>query len=281
MNRLVAGIMALCVSSVLLGGASGQASASPNANVVSSAETNTGPDIALQNWVNWIAAANSDFATWKGASVTCVLSEEDTAGGVSVWHVENEGRDLGYLVTADQNRILLEYSSQTPPPIMQNRAGGVYRYAGPGMHLYQATGQPKWVNLSNGETLPDGTPVAYRLPAGLKTAEDSVKTKPQQAANVKQETFQTDLNPDRGVAVMISHGTGNSQPFSTQQLADPQGGYLVYTALPKDYYSVWAVQARYSLDSGLSFLQVQDVFAATKAPIYVPDELSVSWVASK
>lgn len=223
-------------------------------------------------WKDAITQSDDLFADWKGASLHKLFTEnQDTAHPLTVWNVEQGEHNLGYFVITDDGKSLVEYSPVTPVQFGVARQEGTYAYAGPGMHLYQQKGAAaEWVNLTNGERLPPG-----------KLSEHVPDFAREQAVKSESRKFDTNLSADNGVAAMIQHGMGQSVPFNAAALDNnSKGGYLVFTALQKDYYSVLALKGETDVD-GQSMLKVSDVFAGGKYPFYVRTDVPVNWVGSR
>lgn len=232
-------------------------------------------------WTHIIAETDPLFQDWKDASVHQLFSESSgNAKGVSVWGIEQHNRNLGYFVTDQKGENLLEYSPITPVGMLESARQGTYVYAGPGMHLFQTAGDHSgsWTNLANGEKV-----LGQPIHRGKVTGEDTRKVLRIQDGE-SSRVFTTDTNADRGVAVMIQHSLGNSQPYLPKVLpeAGQPAGYLVYTAMEKDYYVVWAITGLHTLKENLHYLEIKDVFAGAPYPLYIREDVAdVNWVGSK
>lgn len=242
------------------------------------------------NWLKRIAPANPLFGEWKKAQVRLLFAEpDDQDDPVHLWAVSDGGKNLGYLVTSHDGQTLLEYSPITPVSMQVDRKKGTYLYAGPGMHLYKAAGQQQWVNLSNGETLPNGNPVRHtvsdqRTEAGQRiTSDKNSSSLDIQSNRMMDKSFPTDIRSDRGIAAMIQYSLGQTVPFELNRLpkTGESAGYLVYRVLPKDYYSVWAITGMQTIPGQPPYLEVNDVFANDPLPLYIRGDMPVNWVGSK
>lgn len=259
----------------------------------------TGAAGTTGRWKNFIADLEPSFREWKESTVSRLLAEPPANGNEAVlWHVEKNNRSLGYFVTTGDGHDLIEFSPVVPDGMLVAKKDGTYMYAGPGMHLYRPEeGESgSWINLGNGETLPPGEPVR-RGPAGFRsvsrvdfrtgfpTGSQSVtgvraEIRGNGAAGSRIQTFDTDTNAERGVEAMILHGLGKSVPYDQNRLPKngESAGYLVFTVLDKDYYSVWAITG--TVQEG-EFLRVRDVFAKTGHPVYIRNDVPVNWVGSR
>lgn len=233
----------------------------------------------VQTWQQAIANTDPLFADWTDGNVQLLLQESaDSVRPAEVWSVEKNKKNLGYFVTSKDGLSLFEYSPITPVKMLSNNDRGSYHYAGPGMHLYRSEGQPDaWINLVNGDTLPAGKPVRLSIMENQPTAKQGSEflTEPFVA-------FTTDTQADRGVAVMVQHSLGQSKPFQPKLLpkSGQEAGYLVFTGLEKDYYSVLAITGLQRIQ-GQRFLQVKDVFAKGQYPFYIRPDVPVNWFGSK
>ncbi|GAX90887.1 hypothetical protein [Effusibacillus lacus] len=233
-------------------------------------------------WKDRLAQWDPLFREWKEAAMSQLLAEKkDDAPGVVVWHVHRETRDLGYFVTSRDGKELLEFSPECPGGMRNTEPGGTYLYAGPGMHLFQPAGDTTdlWINLANGESI-NGRPIPVLFPDRKAKASDETG---EIGESVESRTFSTEVHPDRGVAVMIQHGWGESVPFQTGLLPESgeAAGYLVNNVLPHDYYSVWAITGVWSINGTPEYLEIKDAFGIRKQPVYVRADVPVNWVGSK
>lgn len=240
-----------------------------------------------EKWQTLISQTGPLFADWKDAKLRLLYTESDEQEDqMQVWAV-GDHKNLGYFVTAVQGLHLLEYGPVTPVRMLEKKTNGIYRYAGPGMHLYKEDNSSDWYNLVNGEILPPGEPVRY-------VARDR-QTDPEQKAVLNRiagnlpakvpeyQPYSTDSSPDAGIAVMILHGMKQTVPFAFDRLPEKfqSAGYLVYTVLPADYYSVWAITGLQTIPGHSPYLEVQDVFATDGIPLYIRGDVPVNWVGSR
>jgi hypothetical protein len=233
-----------------------------------------------EKWQKRISQTGPLFAGWKDAQIHLLYAETDEQKyQLQVW-VVGDDENLGYFVTSDQGLHLLEYGPVTPVHMLEKRTNGIYSYAGPGMHLYKEDKQSGWVNLFNGETLPPGEPVR-RIPADRQSETSHPSGMPSIPPDYKP--YSTDTSPDVGIAVMILHGLRQTVSFELDHLPEKfqSAGYLVYTVLPNDYYSVWAITGRQTMPGDSVYLEVRDVFAADQVPIYIRGDVPVNWTGSR
>ncbi|MFC4769126.1 hypothetical protein [Effusibacillus consociatus] len=246
----------------------------------STVTANPGQAAAIHQWKNRIADSNPIFHDWKDSTVRQLFAESTAYGQEAVvWQVENQNRNLGYFVTASNGQALFEYSPVTPIEMLKNQKAGHYLYIGPGMHLFQvADADPDtWMNLANGETI-QGKPIRQRASI-IGEAHDSEAG----GENFKGIQFSTDTRSDYGIDVMIQYGFGHSVPFDKKLLPETgeAAGYLVFTTLAKDYYSVWAITGLQTIRGNLEVLELRDVFAGAEYPIYIGTDPAVNWVGSR